>query len=350
MNTPRKGLGIAVAAVAAAVSVAAREPAAAADLDAAASTGTVVSAAAPAPVLLDTVAAAVNNRIITVGDVIEAMGSDRQRLLRTYRGEELSRRLNEAFATARDDLIARALVLQAFEKDGAQIPDWAVEREIQDTVRDRFNNSRARLEQALRNDGLTLDDMRRHVRERLTFQAMRSAKVNQNIRVSASDVRNHYDSNPQAYALPSEVHLRVLVLSGDGPKPSDDRREKAFALRKRMTDGEDFGTLAREFSDDDRKDSGGDWGWLDPSKLRGELSDAIAELKPGGISDVVEVGGDCYIVKLEERRGSTLRPFAEVEPLIERDLREAQGRRILDAWIGELRDHAYVQVADVRPF
>ena len=326
-----------------------------ADGEPVAPTGGVVAALAPAaapePVLLDSVAAVVNTRVITVGDVVEAMGSDRQRLLRTYRGEELSERLNQAFAATRDDLVARSLVLQAFEKEGAQIPDWAVEREIQDTVRDRFNNSRARLEQSLRADGLTLDDMRRHVLERMTFQAMRSSKVNQNIRVSAFDVRNQYDSNPQAYVVPSEVHVRTIVVSGGiGAGSAESQREKAYALRKRMTDGEDFAALAREGSDDDFKDQGGDWGWLDPSKLRVELSAAIGELQPGGISDVVEVAGDFYIIKLEDRRGSTLRPFAEVEPAIERALREAQGRRIYEAWIGELRAQAYVQVADVRPF
>jgi parvulin-like peptidyl-prolyl isomerase len=240
--------------------------------------------------------------------------------------------------------------MQAFEKDGAQIPDWAVEREIQQTVRDRFNNSRSRLEEALRNDGLTLDDMRRRLREKMMYQSMRSSKVTQSIRVSGFDVRNRYDANPQAYATPSEVHVRVLVLDGTGPAPSDERREQAYALRKRMTDGEDFAAIARQVSTDGQKDNGGDWGWLDPSKLRPELSAAIGELAPGGISDVVDVGGDCYIVKLEDRRGSTLRPFAEVEPLIERELREAQGRRIFEAWIGELRNRAYVQVAGVRPF
>jgi parvulin-like peptidyl-prolyl isomerase len=304
----------------------------------------------PTPILLDTVAAGVNARVITVGDVIDAMGGERQRLLRTYRGEELSRLLNESFARSCDDLVARALVMQAFEKDGAQIPDWAVEREIQQTVRDRFNNSRSRLEEALRNDGLTLDDMRRRLREKMMYQSMRSSKVTQSIRVSGFDVRNRYDANPQAYATPSEVHVRVLVLDGTGPAPSDERREQAYALRKRMTDGEDFAAIARQASTDGQKDNGGDWGWLDPSKLRPELSAAIGELAPGGISDVVDVGGDCYIVKLEDRRGSTLRPFAEVEPLIERELREAQGRRIFEAWIGELRNRAYVQVAGVRPF
>jgi peptidyl-prolyl cis-trans isomerase SurA len=304
----------------------------------------------PPPVLLDGVAAAVNNRTITEGDVLDTMSGERQRLQRTYTGDELSRRLNEAFASACEDLVDRALILQAFEKDGGQMPDWAVEREIQQTVMDRFNGSRSRLEQALRADGLTLNDMRRRIRERMIVQAMRSSKVSQSIRVSAIDVRNHYDAHPDAYVLPLEVRLRVMTLGGGSGDGAAEARERAYALRARIAQGEDFETLARQVSTDADKDKGGDWGWVDPAKLRPELSAAIGGLEPGGVTDVVEAVGDLYIIRLEERRGSVRRPFAEVEPLIERELREAQGRRIFDAWLGGLRAQAHIRIVGLKPF
>lgn len=312
-------------------------------------------AAPDAPVPLDGLAAVVNGETITVGDALNAAPSSRQRggppdeAAGLQSLEELQRQRNAAVRTATEDLVARKLVLDAFKADGGAIPDWVVERQINETVRERFNNSRSKLEQALRADGLSIDDMRRNVRERVIFQSMKSTKVSQAVRVTPLDVRAHYEGNRAKYAAPAEVRLRLLMLDGGGTSPSAAQRDLAADLRQRIAKGEDFAALAKQYSTDAQAAQGGDWGWVNPRNLRQELAAAIEGLTVGAVSAVVEVGASSYLIRLEERREARVRPFGEVEAAIERELREAQSRALFDRWIASLRDRAYVKVNDVRP-
>lgn len=296
---------------------------------------------------LDGVAAYVNDHVITVSDVMAAMGNARADLVRLYRGEDLRVKLRESFDDARERLIERKLIAGAFDDEEGQLPGWAIDKRVEEIVRDSFGGDTARLVDALADDGLTMEEWRKALRERMIVQAMISAKVTANVRVGIREVRQAYDARKDEYGVPARAAIHMIVMSADSVL---DGGVGAEAVRKRAVDGENFGALAREFSSGPRASGDGDWGEVELTSLRDEITDVVSRSDAGAITPVIEAGGFHYIVRVDSKREAGERPFEDVQAEIERDLRREASDALRAQWLDALRQKAYVKIVDVDIF
>lgn len=304
-----------------------------------------LAARAAESVPLDGIAAYVNDRAILVGDVVGLLAPLERQLRQNHRGEELERRVAEAWRGTLNQLVERALILEEFQRREAQVPDRAVEEETAAIVAERFNGNRTAFLDALSEEGLTLEDYRRMTRESLAVLLLRRQEVDARARVGPGEALEYYERNLDRYRTPELVRARLIVVrAGATEEERAVKRREAERLRAAAAAGEDFGTLARAHSEGARAADGGDTGWIPPNALRREIAEVAARLAPGEMSGVIETPEDFFLVHVEGRRPAGVRPFAEAREEIERALRRAEEQRLYRRWMAQLRERHFVRV------
>jgi len=218
----------------------------------------------------------------------------------------------------------------------------------------------------LKADNLTLDELRYNIRRSLTMDKLLNKEINSKITVSDADIASYYAQHKADYNL-AETQFRlaqILVTDIPSPQPvnlqnskasSDtEAKKKIEALKARLDSGEDFGTLAMNFSErPETSSSGGDVGFIPESQLRGDPSayNIIAKLTPGHITDIMPVidpqskkpvGYQIYKLISKEQPGQHDLSDPIVQQGIRQQLHNDRSQLLKNAYFEMLRDQAKV--------
>ena len=294
---------------------------------------------------MDGYAASINDQVITTADVLAAIQPLDRQLRQNYSGEALTRKLEEAYAGALDSLVERALILDAFNRrKDLNLPDTAVNARVEEIIRNKFNNNLAEFNKTLQAEGLTLDEWKKNLRAAIIVSLMREREVESRVSISPQTVFDAYQQAGEAYRIPDQVELRMIVIHhGTNTVEEALKRKQAEDICRRLLAGERFDELARQVSEGPKAAEGGYLGWIDPATRRAELADAIAALDPGEISDVIPAGDDFYILKVEGRKNGMVIPFEKAQETIRQELHKKEAQRLFDAWIARLKKDAFIK-------
>jgi peptidyl-prolyl cis-trans isomerase SurA len=301
--------------------------------------------------VIDGVAAIVNSDVITISQVRELIGARERALRESYHGPDLADKVKEMRLAALKDLVDRQLILQEFRKmqeKGANIPDYVVDDRVQTIIREEFGGDRAAFVRTLQAQGYTLTRFKEIEKEKIIVQAMRQAKITDSFVVSPKQVQDFYDKNREAYSLPEQVKLRMIVLregNKDDIGSGGDKKQTAEEIRQKLLGGAEFERMAQMYSEDEStSDTGGDWGWIERNTLNEQLTKTAFSLKAGGISPVIRIGDSFYILYVEARKNSSVKPLGEVREEIERNLMQQERMKVQQRWLDTLRQKAYIKI------
>ncbi|WP_263410920.1 SurA N-terminal domain-containing protein [Terriglobus tenax] len=225
--------------------------------------------------------------------------------------------------------------------------------------------------QHLKDSGLTLDDLKRDVRRSLTTEKLLNKEINSRINVTDGDVSSYYNQHKNEYNLiETQYHLaQIIVTSQPAQQPQQisnlqaskanndgEAQKKIQALKNRLDSGEDFGTLAMNFSESPQTaPNGGDMGFFSESQLRSdtELFNSISKLKPGQVTAVIPVpegpgskrAVGYAIFKLVSREPAGQRSLNDpaVQQAIRQQLKDGRSQLLKNAYFEMLRDEAKVK-------
>jgi peptidyl-prolyl cis-trans isomerase C len=155
--------------------------------------------------------------------------------------------------------------------------------------------------------GMTMEDLRaKAAQEAIAKQALKTAL---NVSVSDAEISSFYTGHPSDFEQPEKVHVRHLLLTTvdqatQAPLPADQvaaKRKQIDDLLRRARAGEDFATLARQYSEDPgSKDNGGEY-TFPRGQMVAEFETAAFALTNNQISDVVTTKFGYHIIKLLDR-------------------------------------------------
>ena len=125
-------------------------------------------------------------------------------------------------------------------------------------------------------------------------------------------VELQYKANPEAYRIPEQRRLRHVLIPIDAP----DAEVTAAKVLADLKAGADFEQLAKAQSKDPGSAAkGGDLGFIQRGSTVPPFDQAAWALsKPGDLSPVVKSTFGYHVIRLEELKPASIRPFADVKP------------------------------------
>jgi peptidyl-prolyl cis-trans isomerase SurA len=298
------------------------------------------------PEVIDGVAAVVNGDVITFSQVQEVSGPRERTFREQFTGQELIDKIKEARLAALNDLIDRQLIVQEFKKKQFNIPEYVVDDQIANIIKDDFAGDRQAFLRTLNAQGYTINKFRDMQRDKVIVGAMRQNNVKGNFTATPQQIQAYYDANKQEFVTPEQLKLRMIVLNADplDANSADSTRKMSEEIRDKVKGGADFATMAKTYSMDGTAESGGDWGLIDRKTLNQQLTDVAFALSPGQTSQVVQIGDSFYILYCESKKESGVIPLPEVRDGIERKLEQAQRQKATQRWLDGLREKAFIKI------
>lgn len=144
-------------------------------------------------------------------------------------------------------------------------------------------------------------------------------------------LQQHYQERIANYSTPTEWkarHILIALAENADATTAVEAEQKTKTVYERLKNGEDFSTLAKEFSDDtDTKDNGGllEWFAAGSDRYPAAIADTIAGLEEGQLSEPVKGQFGYHIIRLDEKKPELVKTFDEVRASLEADLKREAG-------------------------
>jgi peptidyl-prolyl cis-trans isomerase SurA len=223
-------------------------------------------------------------------------------------------------------------------------------------------------QERLKASNQTVDDLKHALRQNLTIGKLLNKEINSKITVTDADVTNYYNQNKAGFNLrETQYHLAQIQVTGQpAAQPGNlqnskatndvDAKRKIQALKNRLDSGEDFGTLAMNFSEQpETGPNGGDMGFVGESQMQHAdpaVFAAITKLKAGEVTDVLPlldgqskrpVGYAIYKLLSRDPPGQRDLNDPRVQQAIRQQLRDGRSQLLKAAYLEVVHDQAKVE-------
>lgn len=261
--------------------------------------------AAPARevVLVDRVVAVVNKDVITLTELHEqtaaAMAELRRQGIAAPERAVLERQVLER-------LVLDKAQQQLAEATGLRVDELQLDRAVQ-RVAQNNNLPLAEFRRALERDGVDFERFRAELRQRLLLSRLREREVDDRVQVSEAEIDAFLAENKANLAEAVEydvAHILMRVPEQASPGQVAQARARAERVREEARAGADFARLAASHSDAGDALQGGALGWRAPGRLPELFAEALRDMQPGTVSELLRSPAGFHVVKLLGRRGA----------------------------------------------
>lgn len=293
--------------------------------------------------LLDRVVAIINDEVITLSEVNEE-------------GRPLFKRVTDqtgpadrarALAQAREEVITSLIDKRLIAQEATRLKIGVSEQEVlaaADRIRQQNNLSPAAFRLELERMGLTEAGYLNDLQNQILQSKLINHEVRSRIVVTDDQVLDHYDEHYTKRVAEGGYYLLQMGFSRQGSE--DQARQRAERVRTLALDGQDFGDLARRFSELPSAADGGDIGVFRESDMAPAMRAAITPLSAGQISPIIETGAGFQFFKLiSNQQGGIVyqAPYETVKEKIRESLYEQRLQEEFKVWVKTIKESAYIK-------
>lgn len=299
--------------------------------------------------ILEDVVARVNNDVITRSDLDHAAKQLHDEVQQdcgtTCTAAEVSEKLADGQKNLLRDLIDNSLLVQRAKDADINVDAQVVKRLDQIRIENHIA-SMEDLEKRVNESGQDYEDFKNNIKNQLLTQEVIRHEIGARIIIDHAQVSKYYEDHKSEFVRPETVVLSEMFVSTQGKTDAQaaDLRKKADGLLQRVKDGEDFGELAKRFSDGSTAAQGGDLGTFERDQMAANLADAVFKLQRNGVTDVMVTKNGFLILQVREHYAAGQQPEEKVEEEISSRLYNEQMKPALRDYLVTLRQDSYVEV------
>src|SRR5687767_6149218 len=279
-----------------------------------------VAVAHPSAQIIEQVLVKVNGEIITKTDLEARQISALRQRNPNFRPDS-DTALQKALAEVTPQIIVEAvdemLMIQRGKELGYTMGAEQFNNILENIKKENKIESDEALQAALKQEGMTMADLRRQLERTMLVQRVQQTEIMQKLQVTDTEMKAYYEAHKNEFTTVPQITLREITVAvpvtkqGVNVAQDDEAKAKAEEVRAKIVAGEPFARLAADYSDSGSKANGGLVGPLSKSDLSDELQKAIAGMKTGDVTPVLRTPRGYQIIKIETLQDTTIKPYDE---------------------------------------
>ncbi|MDP9338309.1 MAG: peptidylprolyl isomerase [Acidobacteriota bacterium] len=299
--------------------------------------------------VVEEIIARVNNEIITKSELDKARATAaedaKQDCQNRCTPEQLQIAVEDRQKNALRDLIDQSLLIQRGKDMGVSVETDVIKKLDQIRIQNNLG-SMEDLEKAVSGQGLNWEDFKNNIRNGILTQRVISSEVGSHITIGRDEIEKYYNEHKPEFVRPEQVALRSIEVNTEKKTPEQiaDLKKKADTTLKRIKDGEDFGEMAKRFSDGSTAKQGGFLGVYKRGELSKELEDTVFKMRKTQVTDVMDTKQGFLILQVLEHYDEGEQSLSKVEAEITDKLYSGRMEPAMREYVKTLREQSYVVI------
>ncbi|HKW32447.1 MAG TPA: peptidylprolyl isomerase [Candidatus Acidoferrum sp.] len=296
---------------------------------------------------IEEIIARVNNEIITFTEYEKARETAAEDAKQECQGrctpEQLQTNIEDRQKNTLRDLIDQSLLVQRGKDMGVSVEADVIKQLDQIRIQNKLG-SMEDLEKAVTSEGMNWEDFKNNIRNHLLTQKVIGQEVGSHINIRDDEIQKYYEAHKTEFVRPEQVALREIQVNTQG-KSADELpalKKKAETALQRVQDGEDFGEIAKRYSDSSTKEQGGYLGTYKRGELAKELEDKVFAMKRNQLTEVLETKQGYLILQVLEHYDEGQQALDKVRNEIMEKLYSGRMEPAMRTYLKTLREQSYV--------
>jgi len=297
--------------------------------------------------VVESIVAIVNDDVITFSQYKEQHEALYQMLRSRYQGDEFQQQYRALRKELLSTMITDLLLYQEAKARNYNVAEQ-IKLTIENIKEENGLNSDEELMRVMRQQGIDFEGWKKQMEETYMKQSVVVTDVDRSIVIEDSEIVNYHKQHPEEFIEPEEYKIRAIYIVA-----KDRNNDEVEALKEEINDkisaGEDFASLAGQYSEGPEKESQGDLGSFKKGELEKMLEEAVEGLKEGENTPWLKVRDGWYLLKLEAKKESRIKSFEEVRKEIEEKLFGDKRQIRLQEFLKELKEKSYIKILNPNP-
>jgi peptidyl-prolyl cis-trans isomerase SurA len=293
------------------------------------------------------------NRIVAIvnNDVITQLELEKKiREMTGFSVEDLKRKEGPRFSETQRRILELLIDEKIAEAKIKELNITVSKRQVEATIKKIKDDNHWTDEEfiaRLGKEGLTLEKYEERIGKEMERMQLIEFEVRSKIIIRDEEIKAFYEKNKRLYGSTEKVRLAGIFLMRKRPSDPgeiDELQKKGEGILERIKGGEDFGELAKKFSEGPGAADGGDLGTFDADQLDPHFQKIVDAVPEGSVSDLILSPKGIQILKVIQKQTGKAKPLEDVKEAISSELYKQEINRRYDSWIKGLRESSYTRI------